>query len=191
MCKEEVNYSVVKENLQMMIGKGTKGCFCFDKEGQTCSVPVLIRNSFGTVQEAVFVYCVDMFSADRSEDNVLPPTEWLKFNLSDGMFVLYADRRDYDFYDKGVVLPKYVYQAEYSLDESVAYLVEIRDHYKEIKKFAFRTIVSRREKEILVKYRNLMFTFSPDVLRPFYYALGKDFFDWIDTVKVVEEELPF
>lgn len=191
MCQEENNffqnshiqYSHIKENLQIFVNKGTKAGLLFDKDGQSVSKPVLTRNSLGTIQEALFVYCVDRFDMN----NVSTPTEWLKFNVSDGKFVLYADRSDYDFFDSRVEIPKYVYKE----DEAVGYSDEIRVLYEEIKKFAFRDVVSKREKEILVRYRSLMFAFSTYDLRPFYYVLGRAFFDWIDTVKVVEYELPF
>ena len=152
-------------------------------EEDICSFPVLCRTAGGLRQDAMFICFADdppfLEDGTKTEAGGAQPYAWMKLDARSGKLAFYATRETLDFYLEPGEVPEVPARDPEEGTGSVARLYEL---YDEIREFAFQSKVTQYGYQVLQEYQTLFWNLAQREWHPYYWSLGKDFFQWIHQI---------
>ena len=147
-----------------------------------------ISNAIIDIKNNKFVDCFFLFGFPTPWDNIskfYPAFGKITFDFEGKKLINSNNRQLYDKFEvKGALKYPDTYPIEYEEELSDKEMDKIYNQYKrtyiQIRKFAFKDKVNKKELEILQKYKDSFNMITPKDMKQFYYALSPEFFKWME-----------
>jgi hypothetical protein len=144
-------------------------------DGTTHSEPLI-----GLYQGNI-VDCFFLYDCNFDDETVTVPHARLAVDSMNKTLVYYYSTEEKPFECAAHTTKIFTVKEQLYDDTYKSYELMYETSYQEIRSFAFETAISKKQKEIVLKYLRAFNYMTDTIFKPFYIELSPEFFNWIKT----------